>query len=110
MKHQLAPGVLNKDLSPNKYPNDKLFELRNFRIIANDSQKALSISNEKGTKFVCTIPQIFNLSTSSTTGLFNVKINGQTIQTLNYTLSELFSLPNITNAKIADFVEIRDEL
>jgi len=110
MKHQLVPGKLNKDLSPNKYPNDNVFELRNFRIIANDSQQALSISNEKGTRFICDIPSIRNVSLNASQGLFQVLLNNSVVQNLSYTLNELFDLPDLSNLKLLKFCEIRDEL
>lgn len=55
IKHSYNQGM-NQDLSKSKMTNQFYFEGKNIRIVATNSQSTGSITNEKGNKFILTIP------------------------------------------------------
>ena len=48
---------MSQDITKSKFSNEFYFEGRNVRIISTDSQSTGSITNEKGNKFILTIPK-----------------------------------------------------
>jgi len=70
-----------QDITKSKFGNQFYFEGKNIRIISTDTQSTGSITNEKGNKFILSIPTPvidYNLKTIS----YNDKV-------LNYTTSEI---------------------
>ncbi len=47
---------MSQDISKSKHPNNLSFENKNIRIVNTDSQSSLSVTNEKGNKFMIKIP------------------------------------------------------
>ena len=64
---------MSQDISKAKHPNNLSFENRNIRIINTDSQSSLSVSNEKGNKFLLQIPTP-QLDLSNTQVIYNDKV------------------------------------
>ncbi len=82
IKHSYNQGM-NQDLSKSKMTNQFYFEGKNIRIVSTNSQSTGSITNEKGNKFILTIPKpVIN-------GVLDQITYGN--KTLSYTTSEIDS-------------------
>ena len=88
---------INQDMSRSKHDPSLYFEGQHIRIISEDSQTTGSVTNEKGTQQVFSIPNDvnINITTKQITYTSNSIVN-----TINYTNSEIDSLTVTNDHKI----------
>jgi len=105
MKKRLTPEKLNKDISPEKYPDNLYFDAKNVEIINSDSQNNFSVKNIKGNIQKFTVPDILNSANQ-----FLTVVSNTLIEIIPYTNSELINIPDLTDIKILDFQNIGSDL
>jgi len=103
-------GGLDQDIAKTKYPNTKYFDCLDLSIVAESSQSQFSLSNEKGNKFLVTIPE---LTLNKLTQKFSYLDLDNTTTYVSYTNVSINSLASpITqyNPIIIGYCVVRDRI
>jgi hypothetical protein len=98
---------INQDMSRSKHDPSLYFEGQHIRLVSEDSQTTGSITNEKGTKEMFTIPN--DVSINTTTKQITYTSNS-IVNTINYTNSEIDSLTVTNDHKIIGHTVTKDSI
>lgn len=110
-KSKVSFKKMNKDISPDKFPQDFYFEAYEMRIVTNDSQTSVSATNEKGNEFLLQLPNIQNITNFEGGEFRTVDPNtNQVLDTYPYTNTELTNIPYLSDLKIIYITDVREKL
>tara|TARA_R110000796_G_scaffold236214_1_gene355468 strand:+ start:36982 stop:40947 length:3966 start_codon:yes stop_codon:yes gene_type:complete len=98
---------INQDMSRSKHDPSLYFEGQHIRLISEDSQTTGSITNEKGTKEVFSIPNDININTTTKQITYT---SNSIVNTINYTNTEIDSLTVTNDHKIIGHTVTKDSI
>jgi hypothetical protein len=106
-KAKFTYGKMDMDTSPSKSRPEFYYKGNNIRVLTVGDSTTGSVANEKGTKHLITIPDVFNVNTSNPEYAGKFVADGVDYFYNNTSLSVI---PDQTNLVIIGMEEIRDEI